>query len=77
MARFSKGQRVRATSGREGVITFVALPTTSLSNLTVGETRSAFVQGYAVRFDGDDKPQDVGERELEAVVDDSLETPAV
>jgi len=58
MARFSKGQRVRATSGREGVITFVALPTTSLSNLTVGETRSAFVQGYAVRFDGDDKPQD-------------------
>ena len=67
MARFSKGQRVRATSGREGVITFVALPTTSLSNLTVGETRSAFVQGYVVRFDGDDKPQDVGERELEAV----------
>ena len=56
MARFSKGQRVRATSGQEGVITFVALPTTSLSNLTVGETRSAFVQGYAVRFDGDDKP---------------------
>ncbi len=38
MARFSKGQRVKATSGREGVITFVALPTTSLSNLTVGET---------------------------------------
>ena len=67
MAKFSKGQRVRATSGREGVITFVALPTTSLSNLTVGETRSAFAQGYAVRFDGDDKPQDVGERELEAV----------
>ena len=67
MARFSKGQRVRAMSGREGVITFVALPTTSLSNLTVGETRSAFAQGYAVRFDGDDKPQDVGERELEAV----------
>ena len=67
MARFSKGQRVRATSGREGVITFVALPTTSLSNLTVGETRSAFVQGYVVRFDGDDKPQDVEERELEAV----------
>ena len=67
MARFSKGQQVRATSGREGVITFVALPTTSLSNLTVGETRSAFVQGYVVRFDGDDKPQDVGERELEAV----------
>jgi hypothetical protein len=67
MARFSKGQRVRATSGREGVITFVALPTTSLSNLTVGETRSAFVQGYVVRFDGDDKPQDVDERELEAV----------
>ena len=68
MAKFSKGQRVRATSGREGVITFVALPTTvSLSNLTVGETWSAFAQGYAVRFDGDDKPQDVGERELEAV----------
>ena len=68
MAKFSKGQRVKATSGREGVITFVALPTTvSLSNLTVGETRSAFVQGYAVRFDGDDKPQDIGERELEAV----------
>ena len=67
MARFSKGQRVRATSGREGVITFVALPTTSLSNLTVGETRSAFVQGYVVRFDGDEKPQDVDERELEAV----------
>jgi len=67
MARFSKGQRVRATSGREGVITFVALPTTSLSNLTIGETRSAFVQGYVVRFDGDDKPDDVDERELEAV----------
>ena len=67
MARFSKGQRVSATSGREGVITFVALPTTSLSNLTVGETRSAFVQGYAVRFDGDDRPQDAEERELEAV----------
>ena len=68
MAKFSKGQRVRATSGREGVVTFVALPTTvSLSNLTVGETRSAFVQRYAVRFDGDDKPQDVRERELEAV----------
>ncbi len=67
MARFSKGQRVRATSRREGVITFVALPTTSLSNLTVGKTRSAFVQGYVVRFDGDDKPQDVDERELEAV----------
>jgi hypothetical protein len=66
MAKFSRGQRVRATSGREGVITFVALPTTSLSNLTVGETRSAFVQGYVVRFDGDDKPQDMGERELEA-----------
>ena len=68
MAKFSKGQRVRATSGREGVVTFVALPTTvSLSNLTVGETRSAFVQGYAVRFDGDDKPQDTEERELDAV----------
>ena len=68
MAKFSKGQRVRAKSGREGVITFVALPATvSLSNLTVGETRSAFVQAYVVRFDGDDKPLDVGERELEAV----------
>ena len=67
MARFSKGQRVRSMSGREGVITFVALPTTSLSNLTVGETRSAFVQGYVVRFDGDEKPQDVDERELESV----------
>ena len=68
MAKFSKGQRVRATSGREGVITFVALPATvSLSNLTVGETRSAFVQGYVVRFDGDDRPQDMVERELEAV----------
>ena len=67
MARFSKGQRVRETSGREGVITFVALPTTSLSNLTVGETRSAYVQEYVVRFDGDDKPEDVDERELEAV----------
>ena len=68
MAKFSKGQRVRTTSGREGVVTFVALPATvSFSNLTVGETRSAFVQGYAVRFDGDDKPQDMGERELEAV----------
>ena len=68
MAKFSKGQRVRTTSGREGVITFVALPTTgSLSNLTIGETRSAFAQGYAVRFDGEDRPQDMGERELEAV----------
>ena len=68
MVKFSKGQRVRATSGREGVITFVALPSTvSLSNLTVGETRTAFAQVYAVRFDGDDKPQDMGERELEAV----------
>ncbi len=68
MAKFSKGQRVRATSGREGVITFVALPSTgSLSNLTVGETRSAFAQGYAVRFDGDDRPQDMGERELVAI----------
>ena len=68
MAKFSKGQRVRATSGREGVITFVALPATvSLSNLTVGETRSAFIQGYVVRFDGDDRPQDMVERELEAV----------
>ena len=68
MAKFTKGQRVKATSGREGVITFVALPATvSLSNLTVGETRSAFVQGYVVKFDGADKPQDMRERELEAV----------
>lgn len=68
MTKFSKGQRVRATSGREGVITFVALPTTvSLPTESIGETRSAFAQGYAVRFDGDDKPQDMGERELEAV----------
>ena len=68
MAKFSKGQRIRATSGREGVITFVALPTTvSLPAESAGETRSAFVQGYVVRFDGDDKPQDMGERELEAV----------
>ena len=68
MAKFRKGQRDSTTLGREGVVTFVALPATvSLSNLTVGETRSAFVQGYAVRFDGDDKPQDMGERELEAV----------
>ena len=68
MAKFSKGQRVKTKSGREGMITFVALPTTvSLSNLTIGETRSAFTQGYAVRFDGDDKPMDMGERELEAV----------
>ena len=67
MAKFSKGQRVRSASGREGVITFVALPATvSLSNLTVGETRSAFIQGYVVRCDGDDRPQDMVERELEA-----------
>ena len=67
MAKFSKGQRVRVRSGREGVITFVALPATvSLSPLTVGEPRSAFVQGYVVRFDGDDNSQDVRERELEA-----------
>ena len=68
MAKFSKGQRIRATSGREGVITFVALPTTvSLPTVSAGETRSAFVQGYVVRFDGDDKPQDTEERELEAL----------
>ena len=68
MAKFSKGQRVRAAAGREGVITFGALPTTiSLPTESAGETRSAFVQGYVVRFDGDDKPQDMGERELEAV----------
>ena len=68
MAKFSKGQRVRSTSGREGVITFVPLPTTvSLPTESAGETRSAFVQGYVVRFEGDDKPQDVDERALEAV----------
>jgi len=68
MAKFSKGQRVRATSGREGVITFVALPTTvSLPAESAGETRSAFAQVYAVRFDADDRPQNMGERELEAV----------
>ena len=67
MAKFSKGQRVRVKAGREGVIRFVALPATvSLSPLTVGEPRSAFVQGYVVRFDGDDNSQDVRERELEA-----------
>ncbi len=65
MAKFSKGQRVRATSGREGVITFVPLPATvSLSNLTVGETRSAFVQRYVVKFDGDEIPQEMREAEL-------------
>jgi len=68
MAKFSKGQRIRATSGREGVITFVALPTTvSLPTESAGETRSAFVQVYVVRFDGDDKPQGTGEREWEAI----------
>ena len=68
MAKFSKGQRVRATSGREGVITFVALPSTvSLPTESAGQPRAAFVQGYVVRVDGDDKPQDIGERELEAV----------
>ena len=68
MAKFSKGQRVRVTSGREGVITFVALPTTiSLPTESAGEIRSAFDQRYVVRFDGDDRPQNMGERELEAV----------
>ena len=67
MVKFSKGQRVKDKSGREGVSTFVALPATvSLSNLTVGETRSAFAQRYAVKFDGDDEPQNMGERDLES-----------
>ncbi len=69
MAKFSKGQRVRvpmnapkATSAfyeREGVVTFVAP--------SAGDIRSALDQWYMVRFDGDDRPQDMGERELEAV----------
>ena len=68
MAKFGKGQRVRVTSGREGVITFVALPTTiSLPTESIGEIRSAFDQRYVVRFDGDDRPQNMGERELEAI----------
>ncbi len=68
MAKFSKGQRVRVTSGREGVITFVALPTTiSLPTESAGETRSAFDQRYVVRFDGEERPQNMGVRELEAV----------
>ena len=68
MAKFSKGQRVKVTSGREGLITFVALLTTiSLPTESAGETRSAFDQRYVVRFDGDDRPQNMGERELEAI----------
>ena len=68
MAKFSKGHRVRLTSGREGIITFVALPTTiSLPTESAGEIRSAFDQRYMVRFDGDDRPQNMGERELEAI----------
>ena len=56
MAKFSKGQRVRVTSGREGVISFIALPTTiSLPTESAGEIRSAFDQRYIVRFDGDDR----------------------
>jgi len=65
---FRPSMRSSAISSQKGVITFVALPTTvSLPTESAGETRSAFAQGYAVRFDGDDKPQDMGERELEAV----------
>ena len=78
MAKFTKGQRVMvppntptASSrfyGREGVVTFVALPRTlSLSPESAGENRWALDQRYMVRFDGDDRPQDMGERELEAV----------
>ena len=69
MAKFSKGQRVRLpSSGREGIITFVALPATiSLPTESVGEVRSAFDQRYIVRFDGDDRPQNMSERELESV----------
>ena len=78
MAKFSKGQRVTvpmdtptASSvfyGREGVITFVSLPMTlTLSAESAGDVRSAFNQRYMVRFDGDDIPQDMGERELEVV----------
>lgn len=54
--------------GREGVVTFVSLPMTlTLTSEASGDTRSAFDQRYMVRFDGDDRPQDMGERELEAV----------
>ena len=78
MAKFSKGQRVRVPTntpmassvlyGREGVVTFVSLPMTlTLASESAGDIRSAFDQRYMVRFDGDDRPQDMGERELEAV----------
>ena len=68
MAKFSKGQRVRSNYGREGIITFVALPTTiSLPTESAGEIRSAFDQRYVVRFDGDERPQNMGERELEPI----------
>jgi len=54
---FRPSMRSSAISSQKGVITFVALPTTvSLPTESAGETRSAFAQGYAVRFDGDDKP---------------------
>ena len=67
MSKFSKGQRV-SFDGREGVITFVALPMTiSLTTESAGETRSAFDQRYMIRFEGDDRPQNIGERELEAI----------
>lgn len=71
MAKFSRGQRVRVplnTTSREGVITFVSPPTTlTLSTESAGTTRSAFDQRYMVRFDGDDRPEDIGEPDLEAV----------
>ena len=72
MAKFSKGQRVSVTSsnfsGREGVITFVALPMTiTLTAESIGDIRSAFDQRYVVRFDGDDRLQNLGKRASEAV----------
>ena len=78
MAKFSKGQRVRVPMNtptassvfyeREGVVTFVALPMTlTLTAESAGVIRSALDQRYMVRFDGDDRPQDMGEHELEAI----------
>ena len=78
MAKFSKGQRVRVPAntpsassvlyGREGVITFVSLPMTlTLTSVSAGDMRSAFDQRYMVRFDGDDRPEDIAERDLEAL----------
>jgi hypothetical protein len=73
MAKFSKGQRVRvplntpSAASREGIVTFVWLPTTlTLTHESAGEIRSAYDQRYMVRFDGDDKPEDMNEGELEA-----------